>query len=297
MITRLIKELRALGTFFIIAFIAALIAMATVKWLPPSQAPRLITGNTQIHNVYVPSGHTEVQRQLSPAELMLRQDTEKQNLIETQQYYPAANLYEFILGCMTFLQVLLMLTAASSLFGDEFSNGSIQRLLAQPVSRTRIWIEKTCALALFVITVLLLDFLLCQTMLLNIARIDHAYQLIRNGGSLVGRFHHMKMDPALWSIFLFGMMALATAPTLSLWLRQTHTTFWASIVLPLGVTMIVAYLVEWLDYKPNITLFVPQWVKHLDIFNNGNLELTLVVALWFAILYPLGWFKFKRLEV
>src|SRR5947199_7855047 len=56
------------------------------------------------------------------------------------------------LACFSLGMVLLAVAA----FGKEFSHGTILALLGQPISRSRLWLEKACALALAMVCVLLL---------------------------------------------------------------------------------------------------------------------------------------------
>ena len=105
---------------------------------------------------------------------------------------------------------------ASSLFGAEFDERTWPNLLAQPIPRSRIWWEKMLV-GIFVVTV-------CGGLGLV------ASWLV---GWRTGEFFRL---PAAW----IPLIALATAPTLSLWLRDSLRTLWASLVLPIVFYQTVA---------------------------------------------------------
>ena len=108
---------------------------------------------------------------------------------------------------------LLCFAVASRLFGAEFDHGTLPRLLAQPISRARIWGEKMLAGGAVI---------LAGSGVLWLALWDRWQGVLGAGWELEG------------SYFLLPVVALATGPTVSLWLRDSLRTFWASMALPVA---------------------------------------------------------------
>jgi len=121
--------------------------------------------------------------------------------------------------------VILGLAAAAALlgvavFGSEFGNGTMERLLSEPISRNRVWNEKTLFLA--VITGI----------------VPLAAGLIIPFEDPFSNTYPFVSSLAL-TIFL---ISLGFGPLLSLVFRQTHLAFWGLLVAVLGWYLAITVL-------------------------------------------------------
>jgi len=94
---------------------------------------------------------------------------------------------------------------------------------------------------------------------------------------------------------------LASGTLTSLFLRQTHTAFWAALVLPVLVFLVLT-AGDALILNLVFGFSVSDWILNWFYFRSGLTSIDLFLfdvgaALWFACVYPLGWLKFKKLEV
>lgn len=155
---------------------------------------------------------------------------------------------------------LLCFVVASRLFGVEFDDRTLPRLLAQPLSRSRIWWEKMLVGAVLILAgggaVLLMLWLVLSKLQLQGLR-----------GTLQGWF------------VLMPLIALATGPTVSLWLRDSLRTLWVSMALPIAVQMIVLML----------------WISAGGGVRGPHFALILVP--YCAVMLCLGYRRFLALEI
>ena len=118
---------------------------------------------------------------------------------------------------------LLCFFIASRLFGIEFDQRTLPRLLAQPISRSRIWCEKMLVGAFLILAG-------CGAVL---AIMWVALSKTEPQG-LEGTFHG--------PLVLIPLIALATGPTVSLWLRDSLRSLWASMALPIAIHLLALML-------------------------------------------------------
>lgn len=160
---------------------------------------------------------------------------------------------------------LLCFAVASRVFGAEFDDRTLPYLLAQPIPRWRLWCEK----------------MLAATTVILIGSIALGY-LQRSGPEPPG-------TPAWWRLVLVEIpgwspgwipcVALATAPTVSLWLRDSLRTLWASLVLPAAVYLVATLL--W-------ALAESRWPLP---------PTALVLGPYCAVMLVLGYRRFSSLEI
>jgi hypothetical protein len=266
MITRLWKEIRALQLWFVLVILTGVTALVLVHFFSaPAKIP------TQ-----VPPGWTPPTQNFREMLWKLHDD--------------AWNTYDYIIVIFMIVQTLSFYLAACVLFGAEFQSGSMQRLLTQPLSRNRIWLEKSFVLILLITIGVGIDYLLNIRADANLYKIENLISslypsdtVVREGMTTLNNFR----DGASRKMFLCGLMALSTAPTLSLWLRQSHITFWASLVLPIVSIICLGIISQFIAFCCGFSCLA-------SLLNSGFVFLT---CLWFAIMYPIGWYKFRRLEV
>ncbi len=132
---------------------------------------------------------------------------------------------------------VLLLALAS--FGQEFSAGTFSILLAQPVSRNKIWRIKISLLALAVFAVGL-SFLFCLWLDLGFPGVTGIFspafwetfpEVLLRSTSLVGLVLILVFATALWTTLLF---------------RQVSAAFWFTILIPsLIATLTLSRLEEW----------------------------------------------------
>lgn len=175
------------------------------------------------------------------------------------------------------LHVLFSLMAAAA-FGREFSYGTMARLLAQPVSRSRIWAEKTVLLAAAFASVLLL---FGAVMFASWGRLCAVHNWTVEDQWRIGEFL------ALAPLFSAAMV-LCNASLAAGFVRQTFTAFWITLLAPIALVVGLVAIDEMFLHP----LF--GFTIHLSIFHN---QLTPLVALWCAAAYPLAWNRFRRMEV
>ena len=205
--------------------------------------------------------------------------------------------WQRILPYLALLHYLVFLLIAVSLFGAEFKHQTMARLLAQPVSRRRIWFEKSLAYLFIVSVVLVCEWLIYRKLFRGI---EPMYQMAVSEQDVpIGPWY----PGTSWILCFFSVaaLALASGTLTSLFLRQTHTAFWAALVLPVLAFLLLAagdtlilnlvfgfsvsdWILNWFYFRSDLTFI------DLCLFDMG-------AVLWFAFVYPLAWLKFKNLEV
>jgi len=194
--------------------------------------------------------------------------------------------WQRILPYLALIHYLVFLLVAVSLFGAEFKHQTMARLLAQPVSRRRIWSEKSLAYLLIVSVVFVCEWFIYGKTLFRTGRLYQAW------------------DPMISWILCFlsvAALALASGTLTSLFLRQTHTAFWAALVLPVLVFLVLT-AGDALILNLVFGFSLSDWILNWFYFRSGLTSIDLCLfdmgaVLWFALVYPLAWLKFKKLEV
>ena len=125
------------------------------------------------------------------------------------------------LACLSLGLVLLAVAA----FGKEFSHGTIHALLGQPISRSRLWLEKAAALALAMVGVLLA---------FNVV----VYHSLGAVNSLSGYL----AQPVARIGLLVSVTAWSGGLCLTLLLRQMIAAFWIAILLPISLGLTLEYV-------------------------------------------------------
>lgn len=241
-------------------------------------------------------GKVETQATLDKLDLYIR------------QYYIEYTGFEFQFA------YLVLLMAAVRIFGAEFEYGTLGRLLSQPITRRRIWLEKSAAFFL-VVFVLLAAHDVCYlavTPRLKLmeeasAAITHRIGLERGMQGYEGQTNFLSnfFLPVLGSqftLFYISLLALSCGLTASLFIRKTYTAFWAALVFPLCAVCLVMVIDSMcLKGSPIISMINRMGREGINMIPfNVDSDINVLcqfIVLWSLIVYPLGWFKFKRLEV
>ena len=176
---------------------------------------------------------------------------------------------------------------AVSLWGKEFRDGAMGRLLAQPISRTRLWMEKMLVYALTGAAFIVLCWIVRAQMFSWINRRDQL------------RVQEINNVLGIATILLAG----AGGPFATFYIRQTHTAFWAALVFPIAALLIAtSFLIlidrVWLSHHGpailDLIMKAPEWAGGMLSY---YWNVILPVDAWCLIIYPLSWLKFRRLEV
>jgi ABC-type transport system involved in multi-copper enzyme maturation permease subunit len=136
-------------------------------------------------------------------------------------------------GILPFIFFFGIIILAVDSFGREFSLGTFQSLLAQPVERRRIWQTKTTIL--FFATTLIFAAYVASCKL----RLDHGLKnpAWNNNPGLITDFHN-----AMCASAVAALVALVGGLWTALLFRQTATAFWISFLAPAGLGMVIEIL-------------------------------------------------------
>lgn len=171
-----------------------------------------------------------------------------------------------IRGVFLLYVLLAVFAPAARLFGTEFDQGTIERLLSQPIGRIRIWREKLSALAL------------------AIALAFAALQLARSlflGSSL--DLTPDELDSSSGVDLVMCLVAFTGGPLVSLYVRQSFLAIWGAVSLP-GVAiwawLFLVYLALghfhvgffWVHIPPMILYIPAAYVAGRRLFLNLELD-------------------------
>jgi ABC-type Na+ efflux pump permease subunit len=125
-------------------------------------------------------------------------------------------------------------------FGAEISSGTFSMLLAQPISRRRIWWTKTLLLGA---ALLIGGLLWCLILYLRFEVLGHPRGLGDFEDIFIGTWLFLLViySGALWTVLLFRQMAAA---------------FWFTILIPAALLMTVGYLEDYPDRVPTALVIV-----------------------------------------
>ena len=129
----------------------------------------------------------------------------------------------WILWLASFSLGMVLLAVAA--FGKEFSHGTILALLAQPISRSRLWLEKAGVLALAMLAVLLAFNVVVY------------YSLGADHPVCAYLAHH----PAARVGLLVSVAAWSGGLCSTLLLRQMISAFWMALLLPISLGLTLEY--------------------------------------------------------
>lgn len=172
--------------------------------------------------------------------------------------------------------------------GSEFENNTLERLLSQPVPRTRLWREKIGVLAgcVGIIFLMSLAVFYLFTNLSLIALLDFFHLARFNGLAVLLNFFIPAACAYLSSITAGTLMAL--------YLKKTHTAFWASL------TATALILVVW-----QFLLSIILSILGMKVLLYGEkaqeygkaIQIGIPLFLWCIISYLLARRRFMTLEV
>lgn len=146
----------------------------------------------------------------------------------TDRQHPASDGREVLVGLLFVLGLTLMVLMALSSFGRELGAGMLPNLLAQPVSRVRLWWTKSLLLATAMCSVWLAWWI--------------AFRCNPNFATAPGERHQVFVVTTL-----FTVVAYAGGLWSVLLLRQVAAAFWFTLLIPASLTMLVAYVTTKLE--------------------------------------------------
>lgn len=185
---------------------------------------------------------------------------------------------------MLSIQMLIYLYMSVSVYGDEFKDKAITRLLAQPISRKRIWNEKLTVLFVSIM-ILLFYSQICLVILKWGAMISEQWNNRNNPQFLFFLQDYLDLIGLIMLFFLFSLAFISTGIYLSLMLKNSIVAFFGSLAMIGGIIIIWNYLFV---YFNNSTL---------DEFAEEILCYDLPLLLCILIFSLLGYRKFMKLEV
>jgi ABC-type transport system involved in multi-copper enzyme maturation permease subunit len=144
-----------------------------------------------------------------------------------------------ILPYFFFLGIII---PAISSFGREFSSGTFQMLMSQPIERGRIWRIKMVVLACSSTLIFLVYFLSCQLKLetygFDYNRFESTYAY---GLQSMNTFDAYRVS--ITASPIVGLVALVGGLWTTLLFRQVATGFWATLLAPAGLATLVFYFI------------------------------------------------------
>ena len=205
----------------------------------------------------------------------------------TGGYWPLVLILNYMIQ-MIFITLIAVLP-----FGIEFDHNTWERLFSLPISRRRIWWEKT-------LLVTLLCIILCGVYLFYfpvgyIAEFRNESQQM-NRGDLA----------SVYSLFFYlVLLPIFMGPSIALHCRQTHIAFWRTLIYSLG-TLIVLFIllacIEELPYFRKVREFI-EWIHDSFLvepfYGRFGLYTPLIVCAvpWCILAYVLARRRFERMEV
>lgn len=137
------------------------------------------------------------------------------------------------------LWILLPLPAVA-IFGSEYSFRTFERLVSQPISRSRLWGEKMLSLSLIYLIPVLLVLGICIALRSNTLSLNGTF---RGVGVPNYPIYIREVSRSLTGGFVLVLSGLFVAfgggPLLTLYLRTTQTAYWAALVLPIGMMLLL----------------------------------------------------------
>jgi len=191
------------------------------------------------------------------------------------------------------IHFILFLMMSVLIFGAEFSDKTMERLLAQPMSRVRLWREKMGILLVMLAALVIFDVIIQHWI---------TFEYVKAGAALRGEDfqNYWKMFPIYnISFYLFvttsalALLAFSSGPLMVLYLRQSHVAFWAALVAP--VFLFVLFMgIDSFILLPifKVSLFVQIQIR----FGDAG-EVSIPSMIWALIAYFLARRRFMTLEV
>jgi len=190
-------------------------------------------------------------------------------------------VFWFVLGG----QIILCYLMGTASFGSEFENNTLERLLSQPVPRIALWREKMGVLAGSVGVIFLLSMAVFY-LYANPAILDFFHRARFNGLAVLLNF----FIPAACAY----LSSLCAGTLMALYLKKTHTAFWASLTSTALILVIWQFLLSiCLSILGMKMLLYGEKAQEYGIAIQAGLPL----FLWCIVSYSLARRKFMRMEV
>lgn len=179
------------------------------------------------------------------------------------------------------ISMLLFNLIAVSAFGAEFGSGTLGWLLAQPVSRNRIWVEKFGIAAAAILVGAALNAWAFGGWFTNVDRATGITYV--NAG---GTFYRA-------TTACVGALALASGPLAAIVCRDAFKGFLCAVIMPAALALVAQVALALVMPADASVAMFEFWHERLG----AAAPLILLTAVWAPLGTWLGWIAFKRLEV
>lgn len=189
------------------------------------------------------------------------------------------------------IQLLCCAIMGSAIFGQEFENITMEKLLAQPMSRVRIWREK----------ILVLGLCAGGAALVNIINPEYYFPRELRGIFLpnLEKYAYMNESGDILLNFIIpiglGNLGLMCAGLLmALYIRKTHTAFWGALTSTLFIMILWQFMLSL-----GFSVFGMSSIIYSEGFRtyDKTINISFPLFLWCAVAYIMGRRKFLILEV
>ena len=143
---------------------------------------------------------------------------------------------DFVFGFAPVIFFFGMIILAIDSFGREFSPGTFTLLMSQPVERQQIWRTKITVLLVAAALVFVAYFASCGVRL-HLALTDN-YSIWHVNPKIIGDDFHNSMIASVAVM----LAALTGGLWTSLLLRQISAAFWISLLIPIGLLFLIAFV-------------------------------------------------------
>ncbi len=184
-----------------------------------------------------------------------------------------------LLGGVCYIQTIAFNMMSAFIFGSEYGHQTMERLLAHPLPRLRIWREKLGILAFLMAICLLVDAIYC------VWRFSEGVYFV---WIFSPRFvNHKDQFEDLGYVFLYACLSFSTGPRVTFHVKQTQTAFCATLVLPIASFVLFLALAG----------LAQLWIRDLVTKITNDFVIVGFGIVWSFTAYYLGRRKFLNLEV
>jgi ABC-type transport system involved in multi-copper enzyme maturation permease subunit len=179
------------------------------------------------------------------------------------------------------------------LFGGEFADHTMERLLVQPIPRCQIWREKLRSLAMMLALGLLPILIIAGEMA------SLAYGKIAANVMSYKIYNDLEVLQLALALIMLGLLqAMIIGPFMALFLRQLHTAFWATLLVPAFLSFFWMLILQ----RTSLMIRDPGEIVSFHMFGRAEetffafVGLAVILAIHTAV-YFTARSKFLRLEV
>ena len=142
-----------------------------------------------------------------------------------------------------------MVLLAVDSFGREFSLGTFSGMMSLPTERGQLWRTKLRVLVLAAALIFIPYFLSCDL------RLHHAFGVFGGARSVQPDVLQGDFTSAMWASGAALLIALAGGLWTALLLRQTAAALWIALLAPVGLGLLIVWLVSLIFPLPSLALY------------------------------------------